>query len=158
MGILYSENIITIFWRYNNPAPTLRKENLIFKALKWKSTFHQKIADWLVITIQNPVLGWKAYEERIHLRVFSTWGIGQRGHMRSTFSKKHEKGKCYKKDVRNPTPWFLQFWAFQALRIVRIDPSRQVSMDAARMGFPSATKALNKFENINRNKQWRFRG
>ena len=31
---------------------------------------------------------------------------------------------------------------------MRIDPSRQVSMDAARTGFPSATKALNKFQNI----------
>ena len=158
MGILCSGNIITIFWRYNNPALTLRKENLIFKALKWKSTFHQKITDRPVNTIQIPLSKWKAHKERIHLRVFSTWGIGQRGHMRSTFSKKHEKGKCYKKDVRNPTPWFLQFWAFQALRIVRIDPSRRVSMDAARMGFPSATEALNKLKNIKKSTKRGFWG
>ena len=117
-----------------------------------KIHFSQKIDDWLVNTIQIPLFRWTAHKERIHLRVFSTWGIGQRGHMRSTFSKKHEKGKCYKKDVRNPTPWFLQFWAFQALRIVRIDPSRQVSMDAARMGFPSATEALNKLKDIKKSK------
>jgi len=43
-------------------------------------------------------------------------------------------------------------WAFQALRIVRIDPSRQVSMDAAPMGFPSATEALNKLKNIKKSK------
>ena len=35
---------------------------------------------------------------------------------------------------------------------MRIDPSRQVSMDAAHMGFPSATEALNKLKNIKKSK------
>ena len=113
LKIVYSENIITIFWRYNNPAPTLRKENLIFKALKWKSTFHQKIDDRLVNTVQIPLFRWKAHKERIHLRVFSTWGIGQRGHMRSTFSKNMKKENVIRKMSEI---WYPDFFSFGLCR------------------------------------------
>ena len=60
--------------------------------------------------------------------------------MRSTFPEKHRKIESYNKRVRKydlRKPWFLQFWAFQVFRSWRIDPSRQVSMFAARAGLPS---------------------
>ena len=85
---LYYGDIMPIFGRYGNPAPNSRKENLIANALKWKSTFHRKIDDWLANTIKFHFFRVEGHKERTHLRVFSTWGIGLRGHRISTFSTK----------------------------------------------------------------------
>ena len=46
------------------------------------------------------------------------------------------------------TTSFLQFWSFHALRIVRIDPSRQVSMTQARAGLPSVIWGLKWQKNV----------
>ena len=128
----------------------LHKENWYLDGLKWKITFQQKVR----LEVQNSI---KKVSERPRSKLEDPYTIHfYRGDWPEEpyeidFFKTSSKKEWYNKPVRNPIslkPWFLQIWGCRSFRSVRMDPSRQVSMDAAYAGLPTATadpNKLNKF-------------
>ena len=127
-------------------AYPLHKASWYPNGLKWKVTFQQKVR----LEVQTTV---KTFLERPRSKLEDPYTIHfyrrdwPEEPYEIHFFEKSSKKKWYNKAVRNlifVEPWFLQIWGFRSFRSVRMDPSRQVSMDAAYAGLPSATGGLNK--------------